>query len=74
MIKHFLRLVFLLQPILAAVRPHPDAKFRPAFNWTHWIFGTLSHVLSSELSWFYIIYLFKLDSKISNFDSKNRLR
>ena len=50
--------ICILQPILAAVRPHPDAKYRPVFNWTHWVFGTLGHVLSSKSLFHYYFPIF----------------
>ena len=34
---------------MALLRPHPDARYRSIFNWSHWLVGTLAHVLSSKL-------------------------
>lgn len=29
----------LFQPMLALLRPGPNHKFRPIFNWLHWFIG-----------------------------------
>ncbi|KAJ9583131.1 hypothetical protein L9F63_022523, partial [Diploptera punctata] len=34
-----------LQPIGAALRPHPDSRRRPIFNWLHWLVGNIAHIL-----------------------------
>lgn len=36
----------IINPIMALLRPHPDARYRSIFNWSHWLVGTLAHVLS----------------------------
>ena len=39
-------LLAILQPIMAALRPHPGAERRPLFNWAHWGVGNSSYTLS----------------------------
>ncbi|KAK7099857.1 putative ferric-chelate reductase 1 [Littorina saxatilis] len=36
----------IINPILALLRPNPDNKCRPVFNWFHWAFGTIANVLA----------------------------
>ncbi|VDD79096.1 unnamed protein product [Mesocestoides corti] len=36
----------VINPFITFCRPHPMHKNRPYFNWTHFIIGTLAHVLS----------------------------
>ena len=38
-------LLAILQPIMAALRPHPGAERRPLFNWAHWGVGNSSYTL-----------------------------
>ena len=38
-------LLAILQPIMAALRPHPGANKRPLFNWAHWGVGNSSYLL-----------------------------
>ena len=38
-------LLAILQPIMAALRPHPRADRRPLFNWAHWVVGNSSYLL-----------------------------
>ena len=33
----------ILQPIMAAFRPHPGAGGRSLFNWAHWLVGNTAH-------------------------------
>lgn len=46
-----------IQPIGAAFRPHPGHKYRPLFNWGHWLGGNLAHILASR----FILKFFKLN-------------
>lgn len=39
-----------IQPFMAIVRPGPNHKNRPIFNWAHWTVGNLAYVLASMLS------------------------
>ena len=34
----------LIQPIMAAFRPHPGDDSRKLFNWAHWLVGNMAHV------------------------------
>ncbi|VUZ49205.1 unnamed protein product [Hymenolepis diminuta] len=36
----------VINPFITFCRPHPMHKNRPYFNWTHFIIGTLAHVIS----------------------------
>ena len=38
-------LLALLQPIMAALRPHPGTSTRPLFNWAHWAAGNSAFIL-----------------------------
>lgn len=33
-----------VQPIGAALRPHPGSSKRPLFNWLHWLIGNAAHI------------------------------
>uniref|UniRef100_A0A8D8VZI0 Ferric-chelate reductase 1 homolog n=1 Tax=Cacopsylla melanoneura TaxID=428564 RepID=A0A8D8VZI0_9HEMI len=33
-----------IQPIAAALRPHPGSSKRPLFNWLHWLVGNVAHI------------------------------
>lgn len=35
-----------IQPIMAFFRPHPGTKFRPIFNWAHWLVGNSAFTLA----------------------------
>ncbi|XP_066996318.1 putative ferric-chelate reductase 1 homolog [Anabrus simplex] len=35
-----------IQPFGAALRPHPDSRKRPIFNWLHWLVGNVAHILA----------------------------
>ena len=37
-------LLALVQPIMAAFRPHPGDAGRKLFNWAHWGVGNMAHV------------------------------
>lgn len=37
-----------IQPIAAALRPHPGSSKRPLFNWLHWLVGNVAHICASE--------------------------
>jgi hypothetical protein len=37
----------ILNPLIAICRPSDKAKWRPIFNWIHWLFGTCGAVLAS---------------------------
>ena len=32
----------MIQPMMAALRPHPESSSRWIFNWAHWIFGNVA--------------------------------
>ncbi|XP_076355010.1 putative ferric-chelate reductase 1 homolog [Tachypleus tridentatus] len=36
----------LLQPIMAMLRPKPDARKRPIFNWLHWFVGNAAKIVA----------------------------
>ncbi|VDD93809.1 unnamed protein product, partial [Enterobius vermicularis] len=36
----------LIQPFLAFIRPGPNSRYRPIFNWIHWFFGMLAWTLA----------------------------
>ncbi|KAL4236048.1 DOMON domain-containing protein frrs1L [Mactra antiquata] len=36
----------IINPIMAACRPHPDARRRTIFNWCHWGVGTCAQIVS----------------------------
>ena len=38
-------LLALIQPIMAAFRPHPGDAGRKLFNWAHWAVGNSAHIL-----------------------------
>lgn len=46
MFKNYGVFLLTLQPFITFCRPHPMHKNRPYFNWTHFIIGTIAHVLS----------------------------
>jgi hypothetical protein len=33
------------QVLIAFLRPHPGTKFRPLFNWVHWLVGNSAHIV-----------------------------
>ncbi|GMR45999.1 hypothetical protein PMAYCL1PPCAC_16194, partial [Pristionchus mayeri] len=35
----FTTALVIIQPLIALIRPHPDTRLRPIFNWTHWLIG-----------------------------------
>ena len=41
----FLGLCFI-QPLMALFRPHPNGKYRPLFNWTHWFVGNSAQIVA----------------------------
>ena len=36
----------IIQPIMAAFRPHPGTSNRTMFNWAHWLVGNSSHIFA----------------------------
>lgn len=40
--------ICFLQPIGALLRPAPNSKRRPIFNWIHWLGGNVAHILASK--------------------------
>ena len=40
----FIGLCFI-QPFMALFRPHPNGKYRPAFNWIHWFVGNSAQIV-----------------------------
>ena len=45
MLYAFLGLCFI-QPLMALFRPHPNGKYRPLFNWTHWFVGNSAQIVA----------------------------
>lgn len=39
-------ILVILNPLIALCRPNDKSKFRPIFNWVHWLFGTAASVLA----------------------------
>ena len=35
-----------IQPIMALFRPHPNGKYRPLFNWAHWLVGNSAQIVA----------------------------
>jgi len=36
----------IIQPIMAAFRPHPGTSNRAMFNWAHWLVGNSAHIFA----------------------------
>ena len=36
----------LIQPMMAALRPHPESSSRWIFNWAHWCFGNVAFLFA----------------------------
>ncbi|KAK0181743.1 hypothetical protein PV327_003999 [Microctonus hyperodae] len=47
-----------IQPIMAALRPHPDTPRRQLFNWSHWLVGNAAHI-SAVIAIFFAVRLNK---------------
>jgi len=39
-------ILVIINPVMAAFRCHPNAKYRPVFNWLHWLVGTSCHIIA----------------------------
>lgn len=42
-----------IQPIMAALRPHPDTPRRQLFNWSHWLVGNAAHISAGTYTTIY---------------------
>lgn len=47
-------ILMLIQPIGALLRPSPDSPKRELFNWIHWTFGNLAHILAISAVFFVV--------------------
>jgi len=39
-------ILVIINPLMAAFRCHPGKRFRPIFNWLHWLVGTSCHIIA----------------------------
>ena len=62
--------MIILQPIMAIFRPHPDTPFRPVFNWTHFIVGTLAHIFAGNNLSIIIFNVFQNDCYVVRYYKK----
>ena len=46
-----------MQPFITLFRCNPKSKYRPIFNWFHWLFGTVAYVLQCKSLSAPVIYI-----------------
>jgi len=39
-------ILVIINPVMAMFRCHPNTKYRPIFNWLHWLVGTSCHIIA----------------------------